>query len=88
MILYCVCLLVEFRDTVFVGMISFRGCFHDYVLSLVSFRNMNVDTYVCAQDCDHDFESLFEHVIHIEITRLLCTTRCSYNRDVHMVEML
>ena len=46
-------------------------------LRFLSFGNMNVDTYVSVQDCDHDFESLFDHVYIIEITRVLCAIRCS-----------
>ena len=46
-------------------------------LRFLSFGNMNVDTYVSVQDCDHDFESLFEHINNIKITCVLCTIRCS-----------
>ena len=60
-------LLVEFRDIVFVVIISFRACAHDYVLMFLCFsKSMNVDMCVCVQGCDHDFESLFEHDISIE----------------------
>ena len=77
MILGWVFLLVEFRDSVFVVMISFLVCVHDYVLFVLSFINMNVDTYVCLQHCDNDFESLSGHVNSIVITRVLCAIRCS-----------
>ena len=49
---------------------------------------MNVDTYVCVQDCVNDFDSLFELVNIIDISRVLCAIISSLNRDVHMVKMI
>ena len=46
-------------------------------LGFVSCGNMYVDMCVSLQDCDLDFESLFEHVNSIEITSILCAFRCS-----------
>ena len=46
-------------------MISFRVFFY-----IFSFRNMNINTYVFVQDCDHDFESFFSMLI--AYTLFLC----------------